>query len=93
MYRAMVVRYPMKKKQAQKSFAILALQVSRDMKSIVAGPLSVQEGKNSLKIKFLGRVFLEHQGPRLRDMIPDIPDQAWEVPIKKLMQGAFFLLF
>ena len=31
---------PPKKKQARKSFAILSLQVSRDMKSIVAGPLS-----------------------------------------------------
>ena len=29
-------------KQARKSFAILSLQISRDMKSIVAGPLSQQ---------------------------------------------------
>ena len=29
-----------------------------------------QEAKNSLKIKFLGRIFLGHQGPRCRD-IPD----------------------
>ena len=36
-YRAIIVRYPIK--QAQKSFAILSLQVSRDMKSIAAGPL------------------------------------------------------
>ena len=36
-YRAIIVRYPIK--QARKSFAILSLQVSRDMKSIAAGPL------------------------------------------------------
>ena len=29
-----------------------------------------QEGKNSLKIKLLGRIFLGYQGPRRRD-IPD----------------------
>ena len=40
-YRAIIVRYPIKK-QAQKSFAILSLQASRDMKSIAAGPLSPQ---------------------------------------------------
>ena len=32
------MRYPIK--QARESFAILSLQVSRDMKSIAAGPLS-----------------------------------------------------
>ena len=32
------------KKQARKSFAILSLQVSRDMKSIAAGPLSLGVG-------------------------------------------------
>ena len=37
-YRAIIVRYPIKK-QARKHFAILSLQVSRDMKSIAAGPL------------------------------------------------------
>ena len=37
-YRAIIVRYPIKK-QAQNDFAILSLQVSRDMKSIAVGPL------------------------------------------------------
>ena len=36
-YRAIIARYPTK--QAQKSFAILSLQVQHDMKSIAAGPL------------------------------------------------------
>ena len=35
-----------KEKQAQKSFARLSSQVSRDMKSIVAGPLSLQKANN-----------------------------------------------
>ena len=39
-YRAIIVRDPIKKKQARKSFAMLSLQVSRDMTSIAAGPLS-----------------------------------------------------
>ena len=34
-YRAIIVRYPIK--QTRESFAILSLQVSRDMKSIAAG--------------------------------------------------------
>ena len=38
-YRAIIVRYP-PQKQAQKSFAILSLEVSRDMKTIAAGPPS-----------------------------------------------------
>ena len=38
-YRAISVRYPTK--QARTSFAILSLQVSRDMTSIAAGPLSM----------------------------------------------------
>ena len=36
-YRAIVVRYPIKR--ISKSFAILSLRVSRDMRSIAAGPL------------------------------------------------------
>ena len=39
-YRAILVRYP--GKQTQKYFAILSLKVSRDMKSIAIGPLSLQ---------------------------------------------------
>ena len=41
-----------------------------------------QEGKNSLKIKLLGRIFLGHQGPRRRD-----------IPDKNFMQVAFFCCF
>ena len=41
-----------------------------------------QEGKNSLNIKFLGGMFLGHQGPRRRD----IPDENF-------MQVAFFCGF
>ena len=37
-YRAIIVRYP-PQKQARNNFAILSLQVSRDMKSIATGPL------------------------------------------------------
>ena len=37
-YRAINVRCPTQKKQARKSFAILSLQVLRDMRSIAAGP-------------------------------------------------------
>ena len=39
-YRAILVRYLSQKKKAPKCFAILSLQVSRDTKSIGAGPLS-----------------------------------------------------
>ena len=39
-YRAILVHYP--GKQARKKIAILSLKVSRDMKSIAAGPLSRQ---------------------------------------------------
>ena len=41
-----------------------------------------KKGKNSLKIEFLGRIFLGHQGPRRRD-----------VPDKNFMQVAFFCCF
>ena len=44
------------KEQARKSFAILSLQVSRDMKSIAAGPLSPYRGQTWKigKMTFLG---------------------------------------
>ena len=42
-----------------------------------------QDGRNSLKIKFLGRIFLGHQGPRRRDIRWP---QAWDVPDKKIDQ-------
>ena len=41
------------KKQVRKSFAILSLQVSRNMKSIAAGPLS-SEGATEAHLKFVG---------------------------------------
>ena len=41
-----------------------------------------QEGKNNLKIKFLGRIFLGHQAPRRRD-----------IPDKNFMQVSFFCCF
>ena len=41
-YRAISVRYPIKNTHTQKSFAILSLQASRDIKSIAAGPLRTQ---------------------------------------------------
>ena len=41
-----------------------------------------QEGKNSLKVKFLGRIFLGHKGPRRRD-----------IPDKNFMQVASFFCF
>ena len=74
-------------------FVILSLQVSRDMKSIAAGPLSVRkswkpghlfrsEEKKGLKIKFLGGIFLGHPGPRHRD-----------IPDTNFMQVAFFCCF
>ena len=58
-HRATIVRYLIhKKKQAQKSPAILSLQVSRDMKSIAAGPLSSGKSKWGLNV-------LVHVCPRL----------------------------
>ena len=42
-YRAISVRYPIK--QTWNSFAIVSLQVSRDIKSIAAGPLSCLQWK------------------------------------------------
>ena len=41
-YRAIIVGYPIKR--STKQFAILSLQVSGDMKSIAAGPLSSKTG-------------------------------------------------
>ena len=46
--------------------------------------LTIRSEKNSLKIKFLGGIFLGHPGPRRRRR--DIPD-------KNFMQLAFFCCF
>ena len=49
-------------KQARKTFAILSLQVSRDMKSIAAGPLSVfLELRPTTPNTFLGEVLWEEK--------------------------------
>ena len=52
-YRAIIVRYPTskQKKQARKSFAILSLQVSHDMKSIATGPLRLWHNFPSLFVR------------------------------------------
>ena len=50
-YRAIIVRYPTNL-QAPKCFVIVSLQASRDMKSIVAGPLSRCRCKRSLRCVF-----------------------------------------
>ena len=42
----------------------------------------IRSEKNSLNIKFLGRIFLGHPGPRRRD-----------IPDKNFMQVAFFCRF
>ena len=45
--------------------------------------------KNSLKIRFLGRIFLGHQGPSCRD----IPDPGPGMSQTKTLCKAPFLLF
>ena len=45
-----------------------------------------QEGKNSLKTEFLGRLLLEHQGPRRRD----IPDPTLGCPGQRLYARRLF---
>ena len=44
--------------------------------------MNLEERKSSLKIKFLGGIFLKHQGPRRRD-----------IPDKHFLQVAFFCGF
>ena len=50
--------------------------------SVYVNPAFSQVRKNSLNIKFLGRIFLGHPGPRRRD-----------IPDKNFMQVAFFCCF
>ena len=57
---------------------------------LVFRPLRSGMKKSSLKITFLGRIFLGPRDPH----VADIPDPGvWAVRDKSFMQGAFSLLF
>ena len=62
----------------------VALVIASSLIVILSGLFNrnCQVRKNSLNIKFLGRIFLGHPGPRCRD-----------IPDKNFMQVAFFCLF
>ena len=60
------------------------LQVTPEVSgtNVCTGDFAPQVRKNSLNIKFLGRIFVGHPGPRRRD-----------IPDKNFMQVAFFCCF
>ena len=84
--------YPGGPKNVEKKKFVLNFRPLKTAKTVMkATPLKLnhpfptslyQEGKNSLKIKFLDRIFLGHQGPRRRD-----------IPDKNSMQVALFCCF